>query len=134
MWLHAWRTTLWDKKISCMLCHIICVKVVFDYYKQRKSFREWRDLFTLSYSFLKNVFFPVGPSFVKGMACLSIRMSQLSCWFCSALTLIIHSYEWMLLSIVLCYKDLDCGWYLFFCISTFTILVKIDFVIFHVSF
>ena len=45
--------------------------------------------------FLKNGFIIGHILCFKGMAFLSIRISQLSCWFCSALTLIIHLYEWM---------------------------------------
>ena len=86
-----------------------CVRVV----------REWRYLF-LSYSFSEEWLFLLVISFVSKEWPVSILGCFLSCWFCSTLTLIIHLYEWMLLSIILCQKDLDFGGYLCFRISTFT--------------
>ena len=109
------------------------VAAVFDYYKFLRVFREWRYLF-LSYSFSEEWLFLSVLSFVSKEWHVSLLGCFVSCWFCSMLTLIIHLYEWMLLSIIHCQKDLYCGGYLFFRISTFTptLFSKLNFVIFHV--
>ena len=73
--------------------------VVFDCYKLRKRFREWR--YFSPFLFLKNVFFS-GPILVSKEWPVSLRMFFNPVKYCSALTLIIHSYELMLLSIILC--------------------------------
>ena len=81
-------------------------------------FREQRHL--LPYSCPEEWLFLSVISFVSKEWYVSLLGCFLSCWCCYALTLIMHLYEWMLLSIILCQKDLDCEGYLFFRISTFT--------------
>ena len=74
-------------------------------------FLESGDILFLVFSFFEELLFCFCRSYpcFKGMACLS---QDLGCFFnpvnyFSFLTLIIHSYELMLLSIILCQKDLS---------------------------